>query len=72
MSEACLVELHNILQPVVDQGADFLVLGCTHYPFLKDAIRQIFNEKLKLIDSGQAVARQTAYILIKIGYYVTK
>lgn len=65
MSEACLVELHNILQPVVDQGADFLVLGCTHYPFLKDAIRQIFNEKLKLIDSGQAVARQTAYILIK-------
>ena len=65
ISEACLVELHNILQPVVDQGADFLVLGCTHYPFLKDAIRQIFNEKLKLIDSGQAVARQTAYILIK-------
>ena len=50
---------------MVDQGADFLVLGCTHYPFLKDAIRQIFNEKLKLIDSGQAVARQTAYILIK-------
>lgn len=65
MSEACLNILRQILQPAIAQGADFLVLGCTHYPFLKDAIRQVFGEKLKLIDSGQAVARQTAYILIK-------
>ena len=65
MSQGCLNVLQEILQPVVAQGADFLVLGCTHYPFLKDAIRQVFGEKLKLIDSGQAVARQTAYILIK-------
>lgn len=65
MSQTCLKVLEQILQPVVEQGADFLVLGCTHYPFLKDAIRQLFDKKLKLIDSGQAVARQTAYILIK-------
>ena len=65
MSPACLSALQQILKPVVEQGADYLVLGCTHYPFLKDAIGQIFAEKLKLIDSGQAVARQTAYILIK-------
>ena len=65
MSQACLDVLQDILQPVVEQGADFLVLGCTHYPFLRDAIHQVFDEKLKLIDSGQAVARQTAYILIK-------
>ncbi|EPG35562.1 glutamate racemase [Acinetobacter colistiniresistens] len=72
MSAACLSVLQQILQPVVAQGADFLVLGCTHYPFLKDAIRQIFDEKLKLIDSGQAVARQTAYILIKNGLLCDK
>ncbi|OTG84340.1 glutamate racemase [Acinetobacter sp. ANC 5054] len=65
MSAACLQTLTEILQPVVDQGADFLVLGCTHYPFLKSAIQYIFGQKLTLIDSGFAVARQTARILIK-------
>lgn len=65
MSEACLTTLQQILQPAVDQQVDYLVLGCTHYPFLKPAIQHIFAEKLKLIDSGQAVARQTSRILIK-------
>lgn len=65
MSEACLSSLQQSLQPVVDQGADYLVLGCTHYPFLKPAIESIFGQKLTLIDSGIAVARQTSRILIK-------
>ena len=65
MSEACLSSLEHSLQPVVDQGADYLVLGCTHYPFLKPAIESIFGQKLTLIDSGIAVARQTSRILIK-------
>ena len=65
MSPACLNLLQQILEPVVEQGVDYLVLGCTHDPFLKEAIGRIFADKLKLIDSGQAVARQTAYILIK-------
>ncbi|CAM4227783.1 glutamate racemase [Acinetobacter pragensis] len=65
MSAACLQTLQDVLQPAVDQGADFLVLGCTHYPFLKPAIQHIFGQKLTLIDSGLAVARQTARILIK-------
>ena len=65
MSEACLSSLQQSLQPVVDQGADYLVLGCTHYPFLKPAIESIFGHKLTLIDSGIAVARQTSRILIK-------
>lgn len=72
MSPACLNVLQQILQPVVEQRADYLVLGCTHYPFLKQAIHQIFAEKLKLIDSGQAVARQTTYILIKNGLLCDK
>ncbi|MBJ9984175.1 glutamate racemase [Acinetobacter sp. S40] len=65
LSPACLNVLHQCLQPVIDQHADFLVLGCTHYPFLKEAITRLFGEKLTLIDSGLAVARQTARILIK-------
>ena len=65
MSDECLATLKEILQPVVDQGADYLVLGCTHYPFLKPAIESIFGQTLTIIDSGVAVARQTAQILIK-------
>ncbi|ENX50352.1 glutamate racemase [Acinetobacter ursingii NIPH 706] len=65
MSPACLTVLQQCLQPVVDQHADFLVLGCTHYPFLNEAITHLFGQKLTLIDSGLAVARQTARILIK-------
>lgn len=65
MSEECLATLQKILQPAVDLNADYVVLGCTHYPFLKPAIQHIFTDKLKLVDSGQAVARQTSRILIK-------
>ena len=57
--------LKNILDPVVADQADYLVLGCTHYPFLKEAIRHIYGDKLTLVDSGIAVARQTSRILIK-------
>lgn len=64
-SHACLQCLQQLLQPVVDQGADYLVLGCTHYPFLKQSIQQLYGDRLNLIDSGQAVARQTARVLIK-------
>jgi len=65
MSEACLATLKKVLQPAVEQNVDYLVLGCTHYPFLKGAIQHIFGQKMTLIDSGAAVARQTARILIK-------
>ncbi|MFI8023829.1 glutamate racemase, partial [Acinetobacter baumannii] len=48
-----------------EQGADYLVLGCTHYPFLNEAIHYLFDNQFTLVDSGLAVARQTARILIK-------
>lgn len=65
MSDICLNTLKNILNPALEQGADHLVLGCTHYPFLRPAIEFLFAERLNLIDSGQAVARQTARILLQ-------
>lgn len=65
LSPACLHVLEQILAPVVAQGADYLVLGCTHYPFLKEAIQVLFADQLTLIDSGLAVARQTARVLMQ-------
>ncbi len=44
--------------PLLAEGADTLVLGCTHYPFVKEAIREIVGDKISLIDTGAAVAKQ--------------
>lgn len=64
-SEACLKSLKQVLDPVVEKEADYLVLGCTHYPFLKDSIQTLYGDRLNLVDSGIAVARQTSRILLK-------
>ncbi|MGJ8672082.1 glutamate racemase [Rubritalea sp.] len=49
--------------PMVKAGADTLVLGCTHYPFLRETIQKVVGPSIQLIDTGEAVARQTASIL---------
>lgn len=46
------------LIPLLDKGVDTLVLGCTHYPFLKDTIEEVAGPSVTIIDTGQAVARQ--------------
>lgn len=46
------------LRPLLDAGADTLVLGCTHYPFLKPLIAELAGPDIALIDTGAAVARQ--------------
>ena len=46
------------LEPIQDAGADTLVLGCTHYPFLRKAIRKLLGESIALIDTSEAVVRQ--------------
>jgi len=61
----CKQSLQKVLDPAVEKGADYLVLGCTHYPYLKQSIQELYGAKLSLIDSGLAVARQTARILLK-------
>lgn len=55
--------LKQILTPVVASGADYLVLGCTHYPFLRHSIDQVFANQIITVDSGQAVARQVGRVL---------
>lgn len=44
--------------PLLTRGADTLILGCTHYPFLAPLIRDIAGQDITLIDTGAAVARQ--------------
>ncbi|OIR10442.1 glutamate racemase [mine drainage metagenome] len=43
--------------PLLQKGADTLILGCTHYPFLAPLIREVVGENITLIDTGAAVAR---------------
>jgi glutamate racemase len=45
------------------QNADVLVLGCTHYPFLKSVIQEIVGPSIKVIDSGTAIARRLHHLL---------
>ncbi len=57
--------LMKYLKDIKNSNADRLVLGCTHYPFLKKAIRQVMGRPIKLIDGGKAIARQTGVLLKK-------
>lgn len=43
--------------PLLAQGADALILGCTHYPFLAPLIREVVGTQITLVDTGAAVAR---------------
>jgi glutamate racemase len=49
--------LKQYCQPLLEEGADTIVLGCTHYPFVKTLLRQIVGENITLIDTGAAVAK---------------
>lgn len=51
------------LAKILRANVEALVLGCTHYPILKDVIRETVGEKVILIDSGEAAAEETAELL---------
>ena len=55
--------LKSYLNPMVEKNIDYLVLGCSHYPYLIPQIKKIIPPKIKIIDSGEAVAKQTQKIL---------
>jgi glutamate racemase len=57
-SPATKTLLWKYLEPLLNEGADTLVLGCTHYPFLRPAIESLAQGRLKIIDTGASVARQ--------------
>ncbi|MEW6039555.1 MAG: glutamate racemase [Pseudomonadota bacterium] len=45
-------------EPVLERGADTLVLGCTHYPFLGELIADVAGPEVSIVETGTAVARQ--------------
>tara|TARA_B110000503_G_scaffold141786_1_gene236371 strand:- start:868 stop:1659 length:792 start_codon:yes stop_codon:yes gene_type:complete len=57
--------LSSYIEPMLKEQIDCLVLGCTHYPYLIPQIREITGKKVQIIDSGEAVAKQTKAILEK-------
>jgi len=57
--------LQQYLNPMTEHNIDYLVLGCTHYPYLIPQIQKIVGKNVKIIDSGLAVAKQTNAILEK-------
>lgn len=56
--------LQDYLTPMIKANIDYLVLGCSHYPYLIPQIKKILPETVKIIDSGLAVARQTKNVLV--------
>jgi len=55
--------LSTYINPMIKKGIDHLVLGCSHYPYLIPLLNIMLPEHVKIIDSGEAVARQTKAVL---------
>jgi glutamate racemase len=70
-SEATVALLEGFIDPMLAAGADTLVLGCTHYPFVQQAIEDILRRRgahhVVLVDTGDAVARQLTRLLEAAG-----
>jgi len=57
--------LSTALGPMLDQGIDTIVLGCTHYPFVIPLIQEIAGPTVRVIDPAPAIARQVRRVLVK-------
>lgn len=57
--------LKEYLKPMIKADIDYLVLGCTHYPYLMPLLLEMLPTHVKIIDSGEAVAKQTRMVLEK-------
>ncbi|APX99362.1 glutamate racemase [Lacinutrix venerupis] len=55
--------LKTYLKPMLEANIDYLVLGCTHYPYLIPILTKLLPKHIKIIDSGLAVAKQTKAVL---------
>jgi len=57
-SEKCYQVLNRFLQPLLKSNIDTLVLGCTHYPFVRSAIQNIVGDKITIMETAQPVTEQ--------------
>lgn len=67
-SERTHVALRGYLTPLLHAGIDELVLGCTHYPFLRPIIERVVGPGVEIVDPAPAVARQAARMLAERGW----
>lgn len=63
--EAAEKVVRTSLQPLLDAGADTIVLGCTHYPFLLPVLRKLAGPGVRFIDPAPAVARHLIYVMVQ-------
>jgi len=71
-SPQAIETVRKSVEPLLEAGADRIVLGCTHYPFLTDAIRKVIDEShptedIQIIDPAPAVARQLIKVMDEEG-----
>ena len=63
-----LERVRAVIEPMIAKGVDKIVLGCTHYPFLLEQIREVVgNREVDIIDSGEAVERRVEQLLDEYG-----
>jgi glutamate racemase len=55
--------LRGCVAPMLADGADTLVLGCTHYPFIIPALQRLVGEGVRIVEPSEAIAQQTARVL---------
>ncbi len=56
--------VREVIEPIIAEGADIIVLGCTHYPFLRDVIERVVGDReVEIIDSGEAVEKRVESLL---------
>lgn len=53
------------LEPLLEAGADTVVLGCTHYPFLLETLQKVAGPGIRFIDPAPAVARHLIYVMVQ-------
>lgn len=69
-------EMHQLLleyiNPMLKQNVDHIVLGCTHYPFLKEHINNLIPDNVVVLDSGLAVANRVEQLLVENNLLIEK
>ena len=66
-SPAAAAQVTRYVEPLIAAGADALVLGCTHYPFLRPLVERAAGPGVTVLDTGAAVARQVQRVLKREG-----
>lgn len=68
LSPKTLSMLENWLAPMRSADVDTIVLGCTHYPLISQAIEQVMGKPMILVDSAEGVSKRVLYLLEQKGH----